>query len=61
MPTADVFPWLQDALDAAEFISGRADSRWGAARAAMGREAPWALDFLAIGNENCGKVGAVVA
>ncbi len=58
-PTADAFPWLQDALDAAEFVAGAADARWGAARAAMGREAPWALDFLAIGNEDCGKVGAL--
>ena len=46
-----VTPLLQDALDSVEFVSGLADSKWGAVRAAMGRPDPWALKYLAIGNE----------
>ena len=42
---------MQDALDSIEFISGPANSTWGAKRAAMGREKPWNLTYLAIGNE----------
>ena len=42
---------LKDALDSVEFVSGPADSRWGAVRAAMGHPDPWALNYLAIGNE----------
>lgn len=41
----------QDALDSVEFVSGPADSKWGAVRAAMGHPDPWALNYLAIGNE----------
>ena len=44
-------PLVQDALDSIEFITGSPDSRWGAARAAMGHPAPWALTYMAIGNE----------
>ena len=42
---------MQDALDSVEFISGPANSTWGAQRAAMGRAKPWNLTYLAIGNE----------
>ena len=38
-------------MDSIEFISGPADSTWGAKRAAMGRAEPWNLTYLAIGNE----------
>jgi alpha-L-arabinofuranosidase len=41
----------QDALDSVEFVSGPADSKWGSMRAAMGHADPWALNYLAIGNE----------
>ena len=41
----------KDALDSVEFVSGAADSKWGAVRAAMGHPDPWALNYLAIGNE----------
>ena len=43
--------WLQDALDAIEFVRGDANSKWGAERAAMGRKHPWNLTYVAIGNE----------
>jgi len=41
----------QDALDSVEFVTGVADTRWGGMRAAMGHPEPWALNYLAIGNE----------
>ncbi|EFN58711.1 hypothetical protein CHLNCDRAFT_140355 [Chlorella variabilis] len=50
--TRDIWPW--EALDGIEFISGPANSTWGAVRAAMGRPQPWRLNFLAIGNEASG-------
>lgn len=44
-------PWVQSALDSIEFISGPPDSPWGSVRAAMGHPEPWALNYMAIGNE----------
>jgi alpha-L-arabinofuranosidase len=55
VPASDAWYLVQDALDSMEFISGPANSTWGALRAAMGRLEPWSLDYLAIGNEDCGK------
>ena len=44
-------PFVRDALDSLEFISGPPDSRWGSLRAAMGHPQPWNVSFMAIGNE----------
>lgn len=52
---ADVWPLVEDTLDSLEFISGPPDSKWGAVRAAMGHPEPWEINFMAIGNEDCGK------
>ncbi|PSC72825.1 Alpha-L-arabinofuranosidase 1 isoform B [Micractinium conductrix] len=52
--TSDIWPWVQEALDSIEFVTGPPDSRWGAVRVAMGRREPWSLPYLAIGNEGCG-------
>ncbi|KAL4458046.1 hypothetical protein ABPG75_012911 [Micractinium tetrahymenae] len=52
VPTSDIWPW--EALDGIEFITGPPNSTWGAVRAAMGRPEPWALNYVAIGNEGCG-------
>jgi hypothetical protein len=51
VPTARIQPLLQDALDSIEFITGPADSRWGALRASMGHPEPWRLPYIGIGNE----------
>ena len=51
----DIQPYVQDALDSIEFAQGPADSYWGAKRAAMGHPEPFHIDYLAIGNEDCGK------
>lgn len=55
IPTGNMGPLLQDALDSLEFIMGPANSTWGAVRAAMGRSEPWHITYVAIGNEDCGK------
>ena len=46
-------PYVQDALDAVEYVTGASSPPWGARRAAAGRVAPYELQALAIGNENC--------
>ncbi|KAL4859616.1 Alpha-L-arabinofuranosidase 1 [Chlorella vulgaris] len=53
--TADVWPLVEEALDSLEFISGPPDSQWGGVRAAMGHPEPWTINYMAIGNEDCGK------
>jgi alpha-N-arabinofuranosidase len=55
VPPSKVLPLLQDVLDSIEFITGPANSTWGSRRAEMGREEPWNLNYVAIGNEDCGK------
>jgi len=55
VPPSEVLPLLQDVLDSIEFITGPANSTWGKYRAEMGREEPWTLNYVAIGNEDCGK------
>ena len=55
IPNADIGGYVQDALDSIEFITGAPDSEWGSVRAAMGRSEPFALQYVAIGNEDCGK------
>ena len=54
VPTRDIMPYVQDALDSVEFITGGAETRWGAVRAAMGRPQPWTLNYMSPGNEGCG-------
>ncbi len=48
---SEIGPFIQETMDALEFITGHASSRWGAVRASMGRQQPWKLNYLAIGNE----------
>lgn len=43
--------YVQDALDLVEFCKGGEDTKWGAARIAMGHEAPFDLKYIGIGNE----------
>lgn len=42
---------VQDALDLVEFCRGDASTEWGRVRIAMGHEEPFALKYIAIGNE----------
>ncbi|CAN6810030.1 unnamed protein product [Brassica oleracea] len=53
--TASIMPFVQEALDGIEFARGDANSTWGSVRASMGRQEPFELKYVAIGNEDCGK------
>lgn len=48
--------WIQDILDLIEFANGPEDSEWGSRRAQMGHPAPFALEYIGIGNEQWGRV-----
>lgn len=45
---------IQDTLDALEYATAPADSKWGRLRAAMGHPQPFKMNYLEIGNENWG-------
>lgn len=45
----------QDILDSIEFARGSSSSKWGSVRAAMGHHDAFNLEYVAIGNEDCGK------
>lgn len=45
-------PFVQDALDEIEYITGPVTSTWGAKRAADGHPAPFPLEYVEIGNED---------
>ena len=45
-------PFVQDALDEIEYVTGGADTKWGALRAKDGHPAPFPLTYVEIGNED---------
>jgi alpha-L-arabinofuranosidase len=45
-------PYIQDALEEIEYITGDVTTKWGAKRAADGHHAPFALRYVEIGNED---------
>jgi alpha-N-arabinofuranosidase len=45
-------PYVQDALDEIEYVTGGPETRWGAERAKDGHAAPFPLYYLEIGNED---------
>ena len=51
-PGADLAPYVQDALDEIEYVTGGPDTAWGARRAKDGHPAPFALTYVEIGNED---------
>jgi alpha-N-arabinofuranosidase len=51
-PGAALEPYIQDALDEIEYVSGAASTRWGAERAKNGHAAPFPLHYVEIGNED---------
>ena len=51
-PGADLETYVQDALDEIEYVSGGADTKWGAERAKDGHPAPFVLKYVEIGNED---------
>jgi alpha-N-arabinofuranosidase len=51
-PGAELAPYVQEALDEIEYVTGDANTKWGAVRAANGHPAPFKLTYLEIGNED---------
>ena len=45
-------PYVQDALDEIEYVTGDASTKWGAERAKDGHPAPFKLTYVEIGNED---------
>ncbi len=48
----DLEPFIQDALDEIEYVTGGPDTRWGAERGKDGHPAPFKLTYVEIGNED---------
>lgn len=51
-PGPDLDPYVQDALDEIEYVTGGADTKWGAVRAQNGHPEPFALTYVEVGNED---------
>jgi alpha-N-arabinofuranosidase len=51
-PGSDLQPYIDDALDEIEYVSGPASSKWGAERAKAGHPSPFKLTYVEIGNED---------
>jgi alpha-N-arabinofuranosidase len=51
-PGADLEPYVRDALDEIEYVTGDVSTKWGAERAKDGHPAPFALKYVEIGNED---------
>jgi alpha-N-arabinofuranosidase len=51
-PGPDLEPYIQDALDEIEYVSGPATSKWGALRAKAGHPEPFTLTYVEVGNED---------
>jgi alpha-N-arabinofuranosidase len=51
-PGPDLQPFIQDALDEIEYVSGSTATKWGAQRAKDGHPEPFPLHYVEIGNED---------
>ncbi|MFO1487589.1 MAG: alpha-L-arabinofuranosidase C-terminal domain-containing protein [Verrucomicrobiota bacterium] len=51
-PGADLEPYVQDALDEIEYVTGGVKTKWGARRAKDGHPKPFALEYVEAGNED---------
>jgi len=51
-PGADLVPYVQDALDEIEYVTGDVSTKWGAERAKDGHPAAFPLTYVEIGNED---------
>jgi alpha-N-arabinofuranosidase len=50
-PGSELEPYVQDALDEIEYVTGSTSTKWGAERARDGHPAPFRLHYVEIGNE----------
>ena len=49
---ADLQPYVKDALDEIEYVTGDKSTTWGARRAKDGHPAPFKLEYVEVGNED---------
>ena len=54
VPTNEIDPYIQDAMDLIEFANGAVTTKWGKLRAQMGHPAPFNLKMMGVGNEQWG-------
>ena len=52
VPGKDLEPYVQDAVDEVEYVTGDASTKWGAQRAKDGHPAAFPLHYIEIGNED---------
>lgn len=45
-------PWVQDALDQLQFLTGPVYTTFGALRASLGHPEPWLIKYVEVGNED---------
>ncbi|MFL5809562.1 MAG: alpha-L-arabinofuranosidase C-terminal domain-containing protein [Flavisolibacter sp.] len=55
VPTEELDPYLQDALDLIEFANGSSATKWGKLRTQLGHPAPFNLKLMGVGNEQWGE------
>ncbi|HTB62021.1 MAG TPA: alpha-L-arabinofuranosidase C-terminal domain-containing protein [Opitutales bacterium] len=48
----ELAPYVQDAMDEIEYVTGDVNTKWGAERAKDGHPAPFKLNYVEIGNED---------
>src|SRR3954453_22846504 len=51
-PGPDLEPYIQEGLEEIEYVTGAADTKWGAVRAKNGHPEPFKLRYVEIGNED---------
>ena len=51
-PGSDLEPYIQDAIDEIEYVTGAVTTKWGAQRAKDGHPAPFKLQYVEVGNED---------
>jgi alpha-N-arabinofuranosidase len=51
-PGSDLEPFVQEALEEIEYVTGDASTTWGARRAKDGHPAPFKLNYVEVGNED---------
>ena len=51
-PGSDLAPYVQDALDEVEYVTGDVNTKWGAERARDGHPAAFPLHYIEVGNED---------
>lgn len=52
VPEDELGPYIDDALNEIEFLTGSADTEFGALRASLGYPDPWKLRYVEVGNED---------